>query len=274
MSWNPDLSRHIGKFYGKYSGVVTDNADATHRGVVMVRVPSVLGDLAVAARPCFPVAHYFVPPVGASVWVEFEAGDTSHALYSGAWYPEAAVPPEASAKAPDNRVIQTPSGHTVEFLDQDGEEKIVIRHKDNSFVALDKNGSVLISNKNGSHVYLNADAGELTVTEEHGNFIRMKSDGTTIVNSAGASVEMKDRAITVIAQDSVTLNARDVFVSSSTVSLGQNAMLSAVIGEKLQVLFDSHMHPTAVGPTGPPVVMMSTLTGTPASPLSQAVKLK
>jgi hypothetical protein len=273
-----DLSRHIGKFYGKYSGEVTNNEDDEKRGQIKVKVPSVFGlNMEVTARPCFATAHFYVPPVGAKVWVEFEAGDPNYPLYVGVWYPVDAAPPEAAINPPDNRVIQTPSGHTIEMMDKEGEEKIVIRHKDNSFIAFDKDGNVVISNKNGSHVYLNAKEQETTITEEHGNFIRMKDDGITVVNVNGALIEMKEDKVKVVAKEAVTINAKDVNIESSTVSLGKGAGLagqSAILGEIFMTLYSTHTHACAVGPTGPPLPPVQPLLNTPLSPLSKAVKLK
>jgi uncharacterized protein involved in type VI secretion and phage assembly len=276
MSMNRDLQRHAGKYYGKYSGEVTDNEDAQLQGRIKVKVPSMFGaEMEVWARPCFPTAHFYVPPVGARVWVEFEAGDPSYPLYVGVWYPTDTVPTEAAVTPPDSRIIKTPSGHVVELFDKEGEEKIIIRHKDNSFIALDKNGSVLISNKNGSHIFLNAEREDAIITEQHGNTIWMKDDGIAIVNvDGGALVELKEGAVKVVAKESVAIHAKDVTLASASVNLGKDAMQSAVLGEIFIGLYGAHTHGSAVGPTTPPLPPVQPLLNTPASPLSKAVKLK
>jgi hypothetical protein len=283
---NTDLNRHVGKYYGKYSGEVTDNEDPDKRGSIKVKVPTMFGsEMEVWARPCFPTAHFYVPPVAARVWIEFEAGNPNYPLYVGVWYPTDAVPTEAAITPPDDRVIKTPSGHTIELMDKEGEEKIVIRHKDNSFIALDKNGSVLVSNKKGSHMFLNAEDEEATITEQHGNFIRMKDDGVSVVNVNGAVIEMKQDSVKVIAKDAVTISTKDLNIETSTVSLGQGVSQSPggpgnPMGEKallaesfLTMAFATHTHPSAMGPTGPPLPVP------PAVPpftllLSKSVKIK
>ena len=280
MVMNLDLNRHVGKYYGKYSADVTNNEDELQQGRIKVTIPSMFGpDMEVTARPCFSTAHFYVPPVGAKVWIEFEGGDPQYPLYVGVWYPAGATPPESAVTPPDNRVIQTPSGHTIELLDKDGEEKITIRHKDNSFITFDKDGSVLISNKNGSHVYLNAKAGEATITEEHGNFIRMKDDGLTLVNVSGALIEMKNDAVKVVAKGAVTISGTDLNVECGSVSLGQGAGQGGqptLLGQVFTTLYGTHTHACAVGPTGPPLPPIQPLLtpGNPASPLSQSVKVK
>ena len=87
---------------------------------------------------------------GAAVWVEFEAGDTGYPLWVGTWYPQGSVPPEADKPSAPGRVVHTPAGHVVELSDEDGKEKLVIRHKLDSFVSIDEKGSLLAANQNGS----------------------------------------------------------------------------------------------------------------------------
>ncbi|WP_404370550.1 phage baseplate assembly protein V [Corallococcus coralloides] len=268
MILNDDLRRHAGKFYGKYAGEVTDNDDAQKLGRVRVRVPSIFQDSAsVWARPCFTSGHFFVPPVGAKVWVEFEAGDTRYPLWVGTWYPPDTVVAPAQQSPPDTRVIHTPSGHTVEFWDADGEEKIVIKHKDASFVALDKDGGVLVSNKNGSHLFLDAKEGKATFMEEHGNLLTFSNDGAVMVGKDGAMVELKG--------DTAHLMATNIILQGTTVALGANAAEPTILGQtfaQMWNLFIAHTHATAVGPSGPPVPLPGPLA--PGMGLTSSVVVK
>ena len=170
-----DLNRHAGKYYGKYSGSVVDVADPEQLGRVKVSVPSVYG----ARRRRSGRARAFRPGTsscrrsGAAVWVEFEAGDPSYPLWVGTWYPQGAVPPEADKPSAAGRVVHTPAGHMVELGDEDGKEKLVIRHKLDSFVSIDEKGSILAANQNGSYLYLNADKAEVSVTSEQGHMVTL-----------------------------------------------------------------------------------------------------
>lgn len=246
----PDIQRHAGKYYGKYSGLVTDAADPLKLGRITVTVPSVFGpEMPVRARPCLPFGHFFVPAVGTNVWVEFEGGDPNYPLWVGTWYPDGAVPAEAQRDPPVNRVMQTPSGHTIELLDEEGEEKIVIRHKGQSFVSIDKDGGVLISNQNGSHLFLNAKDEEATLVEQHGNYIRLTADGVSIVNNEGA-------AAINLQGDLVRIIGGTIALEGSSVVLGAGASEAVTLGKSVQELwlaFMTHTHPTGVGPSGPPV---------------------
>jgi phage gp45-like len=242
-----DLRRHAGKYYGKFSGEVTNNEDDTQVGRILVKVPSVFGpDIEVSARPCLPYGHFFVPPVGARVWVEFEAGDTNHPIWVGVWYPSGAAPEPARISPPDNRVIQTASGHTIEIKDVEGEERILIRHKDNAFVSMDEKGSVLVSNKNGSHIHLDADAGNASFVEQHGNSVTMTDQGMALVNKDGTTVNITGATVHVIATNAV--------IEATTTALGKGAAEPTLMGNAFQMLWtavQTHVHPSAMGPTSP-----------------------
>jgi uncharacterized protein involved in type VI secretion and phage assembly len=89
------------KFYGKYRGSVTDNADPTGRGRLKVRVPSVLGALDLWAMPCVPyagagVGFYSLPEPDTSVWVEFEMGDPSFPVWVGCFWADGELPADAT----------------------------------------------------------------------------------------------------------------------------------------------------------------------------------
>lgn len=270
MLTTPDLQRHIGKFYGKYSGEVTNVEDSLKVGRIQVTVPSIFpADMKVWARPCLPYGHFFIPPVGAKVWVEFEAGDTTYPLWVGAWYPNDQTPTVAAITPPENRVIQTPSGHTIEIMDKQGEEKILIKHKSNAFVSIDKNGSVLVSNANGSHLFLNADGKEATLMHEDGHLLTMTSAGAVMVNKDGSTLELKGDAATVL--------AKNISLSGTSVALGSGAQNPTIEAKPsfiamFTAFMTAHVHATALGPSGPPTPPGPTLA--PGSNLTSSVLVK
>src|SRR5262249_28436641 len=78
--------------YGKHRGIVTDNQDPDDLGRIRARVPRLLG--AVETGWALPAAPYggtseqglfAIPDVGASVWIEFEAGDLAYPIWTGTW---------------------------------------------------------------------------------------------------------------------------------------------------------------------------------------------
>jgi uncharacterized protein involved in type VI secretion and phage assembly len=91
-----------GHYFGKYRGLVTDNADQTSRGRLRVKVPSLLGDLEVWAMPCVPyagaqVGFYSLPEAQTGVWVEFEGGDLSYPVWTGCFWADNEIPDQNSA---------------------------------------------------------------------------------------------------------------------------------------------------------------------------------
>lgn len=80
------------RLYGVYAGEVVTNIDPLMLGRVQVKVPAVLGEGTMNwAMPCAPFAGngvglFTVPPVGANVWVAFEAGDPDHPIVLGGFW--------------------------------------------------------------------------------------------------------------------------------------------------------------------------------------------
>jgi len=261
------LSRPGARFYGKYSGVVAASSQPDARARIKVTVASVFGEAAIVwARPCLPYGHFFLPPPGTQVWVEFEAGDPDFPIWSGVWYPEGSAPAEAQDTPQTERVIHTPFGHTMHLSDKDGEEKITLRHGANAFLALAKDGSALLSNNKGANLFLDADGKAATLQNAAGHLITMGEDSILIAGKDGAAVEIKG--------DTVTVLAPKVNLSGTSVALGAGAMEPTIMGTQFKLLWTllmSHVHPTAMGPSGPSPMITPLIDGVH---LSSAVVVK
>lgn len=111
------------RFFGKYRGRVAANMDPLQQGRIQVTCPAVLGDGRLSwALPCAPyagprVGFFAVPPVGANVWVEFEAGDPDAPIWSGGFWGNGEAP--AMPADPRTKVIRT-DGVTLTFSDMPG----------------------------------------------------------------------------------------------------------------------------------------------------------
>lgn len=110
------MSAQVKKFYGKYRGTVINNIDPMQMGRIMVMVPDVSALLPTSwAMPCVPIAgkqsgSYFIPQIGAGVWIEFEQGDPDYPIWVGGfWGTVAEVPALALAGNPvsPSIVLQT-----------------------------------------------------------------------------------------------------------------------------------------------------------------------
>lgn len=286
------VERLESQYYGKYRGVVIDNLDPAHLGRVRVWVPSLFptdgnaqptdtADPSVSdwAWPCVPFGGlaeqggFFVPEKNAKVWVEYEEGNLDSPIWVGTFWSApggtSEIPTEAQdmpGDAPQRRVLKTPSGHLLQFCDVPGKESITVRHKDGATLVMDEKGSVTVGNKQGTFLYLNADHAEATLMDENGNHLRLGDSNVTLTNKSGTVVDVTDTAVQVV--------AKNVMLRSDTVSLGEGAMEPAILGRTFAAIFDAHVHPTALGPSGPPLPVPMPLSSPMHPAISKSVTIK
>jgi len=179
-------------WFGKYRGLVVDNADPQKLGRLKLRVPSLLGDQVVTgwATACVPYGGaenqgmLMIPEVGAGVWVEFEEGDLEFPIWVGTYWSRPSGTTElprpngddaaeagAAQDPPTRKIIKTLKGHTIQLEDKDGEEAIVI------------------------------------ALGTHQHFVLLNGDGITIQDAAGNSLVMTSSAVTLTAKAPLTIDA-------------------------------------------------------------------
>ena len=153
------------KFYGKYRGTVVQNVDPEMRGRVMCMVPDVLGVVPSSwCEACTPLAGptgaqmgaYFVPPIGAGVWVEFEQGDPGKPIFVGCRFATGDVPALALAGLPvsPNICLQTAGQNTLVISDVPGPTGgIMLRSALGSTLIVNDTG-VYIQNGKGAAITL------------------------------------------------------------------------------------------------------------------------
>lgn len=125
----------MSQLFGKYRGVVTGNEDDQKRGQIQFSLVQMLGDYREHwAMPCVPYAGngvglYAIPPVGAGVWIEFEAGDINRPIWSGCYWLEDEAPVEEGNA--DEKVLVTERGRIV-ISDADDAPGITLITKDSN----------------------------------------------------------------------------------------------------------------------------------------------
>jgi uncharacterized protein involved in type VI secretion and phage assembly len=120
-----DAERMADRFYGKYRGRVEDNQDPLRQGRLRASVPDVLGaEISGWALPCVPyagphVGFHAIPPQGAGVWIEFEAGDTSHPIWVGGWWALGQIPLDQASTStlPSRKLLRSDGGLLVSLDD-------------------------------------------------------------------------------------------------------------------------------------------------------------
>jgi len=235
---NSDLQRHVGRFYGKYSGQVTDNQDQDNLGKVKVKVPSVYGpDLEVWARPCLPYAHFMIPAVQVRVWVEFEGGDPQFPIWVGVFYASGEVPPGADVSPPEVRMLKTAAGHRVEYGDKDGEEYVRVKHKNNTDDSSSNDGTLIEFDKDGN----------VKIAMKDGPLITLKSDKATVA--------FDDSNVITLESGTAKVKASTISLDGDTIKLGGDSAtfkpVEDISLDTLLTMLKTHVHPTAMGPTGP-----------------------
>lgn len=165
------------KFFGKYKGVVVNNADPDRTGRLLVTVPDVLGsDPCIWAESASPLAGsgmgvYFVPPVDSGVWIEFQQGDSDFAMWTGCWRGSAADVPVMAIPAPPEPppiVLGSQLGNSIVISDVPG-----------------PTGGIVISSPTGASITIN-DLG-ITISNGKGAIITMM--GTEVnINHGGLAV--------------------------------------------------------------------------------------
>ena len=153
----------MGSFYGKYRGTVINNVDPMQMGRLMVQVPDVSNVLpSTWAMPSAPFAgaqsgSLAVPPLGASVWVEFEQGDSDYPIWSGCfWGSSAEVPAMALAAPPGVQaiVLQSVGQNILMLSDVPGPTGgILLQSSSGAMIAINDTG-ITISNGQGATITL------------------------------------------------------------------------------------------------------------------------
>ena len=93
----PDDPEKPPTYFGKYRGRVESNIDEELMGRIQVSCPAVPGLRLGWAMPCVPyagpgVGWFAIPPIGADVWVEFEAGDPNYPIWAGCFWQAGQIP--------------------------------------------------------------------------------------------------------------------------------------------------------------------------------------
>jgi len=143
-------------FYGKYRGIVTDNRDPQQMGRIKARVQDVYGDQESGwVLPCTPYAGdgvglFLIPPVDASVWIEFEHGNPDQPVWSGCFWAEGQAP--AAPASPESKVLKT-DVVTITINDAPGAGGMTIETRDGAKIVLNASG-IEINDGQGGKVKL------------------------------------------------------------------------------------------------------------------------
>ena len=169
------------QYFGKYRGTVINNIDPEQRARLLVSVPDVLSLIpstwAEASVPLAgptgpPMGAYFVPPIGAGVWVEFEQGDPNFPIWTGCRLGIVAdVPTLALAGLPvsPSVVLQTAGQNTIAISDLPGPTGGIMLKSLTGATLIVNDTGIYIQNGKGASITMlgptvTINAGALTIT--------------------------------------------------------------------------------------------------------------
>lgn len=172
MAMQPNGNQH----FGKYRGTVINNVDPMQMGRIMVQVPDILGPVPSSwAMPCVQAAGiqmgtFFIPPIGAGVWVEFEQGNSDYPIWSGCWWGSPAEVPALALAAPppiSHFVLQTTAQNALIVSDLPG-----------------PTGGIMLKSMTGAVIMVN----DLGITISNGKGATIVMTGPTVTINNGALV--------------------------------------------------------------------------------------
>ncbi len=203
------------RYYGKYKGFVVDNDDPENLGRLRVKVPSILGEEVVTgwAMPCVPYG-------GASDQGFFFIPE----IDAGVWVEFE----EGNLEFPIwvGTFWSKPGGASE--VPKPGDSQSPPTQK---IIRTVKGHSIEIEDKDGEE--------KIVIFEKvNGNKITMDKNGVII--------EDKNN-------NKITLSTSGVVITSNKIKLGgEGAFEPVVLGIKLLTWLAMHIHPTSMGPSGPP----------------------
>lgn len=242
------------RFYGVAEALVVDNLDPESQGRVKVKFPWF--DPGMDSEWCRvsnlyagpDYGSFFVPEVGDEVLVAFIHGDMRLPVIIGGLYNGQDLPPSARKADKDQKMIRTKGTHELLMDDTPGDERVRVKTKGGHVLDLDDTGGSVTAQTTGGHAVKLDDGGKkVTVETSSGQKVEMEDAGgkITIQTSTGASITLDATG--------VTIKATSVTLSAASVGLGGSGGQPLVLGTALIAAFNAHVHPTAFGPSGPPV---------------------
>jgi uncharacterized protein involved in type VI secretion and phage assembly len=158
------------------------------------------------AMPCLPYGgdanqgFLFIPEIYAGVWIEFEEGDLEFPIWVGTFWSkpggESELPKPNNANGteqgsvqnpPTRKIIKTLQGHTIQFEDADGEDRIIISDGESENVIVLSSNGLSIVNKNNSIEM--TDQG-IIFTDANSNTMTQDLNGTIVQDANGNNITM------------------------------------------------------------------------------------
>lgn len=230
------------RYYGVVEGLVVDVKDPDKEGRVKVRMPFFDDETVTEwcrVRQLYAGNGYgtfFIPEVGDEVLIAFVHGDLRLPVIIGGLYNGKDKPPSHRTDEKDQKVVRTKAGHQITMDDTRGERRVIVE------------------TAGGHTLDLNDKERATTIKTSGGHEVRLDDQGAKIVVKTSGSESITFE----VAGSKVTLKSSVVVLDAPQVKLGGiGAVSPVVLGDVFTGIFNGHTHPTAVGPSGPPIPLMT-----------------
>ena len=148
-------------YFGKYRGTVMNNVDPEQRARILVSVPDAGGVVPAWALPAVPVAGnqmgvFVMPPIDASVWIEFEQGNPDMPVWTGGFWGSSAELPALALGSPlsPGIVLQTSAQNTIAISDAPGLSGGIMLRASTGAMILVSEAGITIANGKGASITL------------------------------------------------------------------------------------------------------------------------
>ncbi len=220
------------------TAIVMDNLDPEGLGRVKVQFPwqKIVGEATPWIRIVSPHAgvdkgFHFIPELGEEVLVGFEGGNAERPYMMGSLYNGSEKPESWKTDGNDIKAIRTRSGHTIEFNDTNGEEKINIYDNEGSIITFDTKAKSLYITAT-ENIEFTAKNIKMVVEENidiqaKGN-IDVASEGDMAVLSKGKTSMQAEGNTSIKSKASLALEAK----TNASIK-GQDVLVEGKLGAEL-----------------------------------------
>lgn len=132
-----------------------------------------------------------------------------------------------------------------------------------AFMRLLPDGSVKLMTSDGSMLFMDSNDGSVKMMSKDNHIITMDANGIKITHKDGHEIDMA-ADITLKhkgGSTKIVMKNDEVDVDSTKVNLGTSASKKVALEDLVAQIFDTHIHPTAMGPSGPSTTPMANQIG-------------
>ncbi|MFR5601850.1 MAG: phage baseplate assembly protein V [Lachnospiraceae bacterium] len=235
---SPREAEERGAVYSVAIGVVKENWDAEHPGMVKVELSlgntgQNLTDWALVLSPYGgnEFGQYFLPEIGSQVLVAFHMGDVNCPIVLGClWNQTDVIPPETANEKNTVKLIKTKGGNTIRIFEESGKEKITVETKGKLKLEMDdENQKILLQDEKGENgISIDAKNGEMQFTAKKKAGFNINGKEMFTLDGGGQTATVKTGTIDLAADQNLKMKAQTLKQEGSNTEIkGQNIKIES-----------------------------------------------